>query len=918
MSTIESDSADNAAPDFVLDPSDPLYMLLSNSHDTKPDNPFDFSFPMDLEFNDPSLSVFVDPNALFIDGKAPVYSTPTVPLQPQDLLNPSYPFSFSSPTLSSTSASADESLPGLSPSSPGSSLSTRASPAAPAAARWTADAVSPFFSQTNGPFVAPFQSQLAVQQPVPPTPSPPPPIHTTQGPQTHVINTVVAGRPKTSHTTIERRYRTNLNARIQSLRAAVPALRILDQNNKSDDYKVDDRGYIDGVKVARKGSKANVLGKAVEYIRVLKRREVRLRREQDGLRTLICGFPGGQNILTEWEIEWMKKFGGPEKDEIDCEGIEEASDDEDGDGDGEDDGDTSERARKKPKVEASKKEKRRIAPAAPILAGPGGEIPVAAPGVVLEKRKRGRPRKIQPNVPAPITPAAPVLLTDPGQQAIVVPSMTSQVAQPQQYLLAVFALFSFFNSPLTSTSQPPSHHHTHQGSVLSHATPPSFSAQPAIGWTWNDALQIVHLFASLAVFVSIVIPWITVPRKAYQSRLMQLTPFASLIYQGHASPLRETSDLPTPPDSSNVSDSGSEADSSSTEYTVRATKKVSNPLIDALSSRGAADEFDNLLSALNISTGWFGMVLGSVGVFQAQNGSETRYERRAWTRLAELVVLCSEKISISVRWQVYNRLSHRLGSAGTEMASETLVSDLCTLALLAQSLPFSETRSQALWTRASGLAESVEISAYQRLVLGSMTVEGAMECLTTSKPLPGSSPIASLASSLLCKRLHSHASSLFIHCVSQGPESNFEFPSTEDSRTWSATLSYGRSLGGDIGMLSDTLAKVWQDGWFTLDIDDLKVDAANEDVLALLRATVLYSQVFASQFVPSPPPSPPRKAGGKESEADVVLHLRRVLGSNVFEESGESNLDGFSLEDARDRVVDMIVNLQRERRTRVG
>jgi len=74
------------------------------------------------------------------------------------------------------------------------------------------------------------------------------------------------GRPKTSHTTIERRYRTNLNARIQSLKAAVPALRILDPNSKSDEYAVDERGYIDGVKVARKGSKANVLGKAAEYI----------------------------------------------------------------------------------------------------------------------------------------------------------------------------------------------------------------------------------------------------------------------------------------------------------------------------------------------------------------------------------------------------------------------------------------------------------------------------------------------------------------------------------------------------------------------------------------------------------------------------------------------------------------------------
>ena len=41
---------------------------------------------------------------------------------------------------------------------------------------------------------------------------------------------------------------------------------------------LDARGYADGVKVARKISKANTLGKAAEYIRVLKRREARLER----------------------------------------------------------------------------------------------------------------------------------------------------------------------------------------------------------------------------------------------------------------------------------------------------------------------------------------------------------------------------------------------------------------------------------------------------------------------------------------------------------------------------------------------------------------------------------------------------------------------------------------------------------------
>ena len=95
----------------------------------------------------------------------------------------------------------------------------------------------------------------------------------------------VIGRPKTSHTTIERRYRTNLNARIQSLKDAVPALRVLETKEKAKKCQdspeadseekpeklawndmVDERGFVDGVKVARKISKANVLGKAAEYI----------------------------------------------------------------------------------------------------------------------------------------------------------------------------------------------------------------------------------------------------------------------------------------------------------------------------------------------------------------------------------------------------------------------------------------------------------------------------------------------------------------------------------------------------------------------------------------------------------------------------------------------------------------------------
>ena len=119
--------------------------------------------------------------------------------------------------------------------------------------------------QKNKPISYPSSSASSSPSPGPTTPT------SDSGSLAHTMQSIpgatVMPRPKTSHTTIERRYRTNLNARIQSLKAAVPALRVLDQNTTLEGDVVDERGYIDGVKVARKGSKANVLGKAVEYIR---------------------------------------------------------------------------------------------------------------------------------------------------------------------------------------------------------------------------------------------------------------------------------------------------------------------------------------------------------------------------------------------------------------------------------------------------------------------------------------------------------------------------------------------------------------------------------------------------------------------------------------------------------------------------
>ncbi|KAG6917610.1 hypothetical protein DXG01_001841 [Tephrocybe rancida] len=335
----------------------------------------------------------------------------------------------------------------------------------------------------------------AASTPPPTTPSPSSP--------SALAPSVPAPRPKTSHTTIERRYRTNLNARIQSLRMAVPALRVVDDReggkkrapNKvlvsGDPLKaggedvVDERGFVDGVKVARKCSKANVLGKAVEYIRVLKKREGRLKAEQSGLKSLIAGLVGGPALLREWEREWKEAFGGEEKDEV--EGEVDADGDDDEDDLDEDDDEEGGRKRKRGKVASpqqegaaqvkqEKKEKK-------IVLGPDGTVP--------EKRKRGRPRKVVP-LPAPSPPAEV-----PAEQV-------QQQGTQQQYLLATFALFSFFNSPLTSSSSTPTHVHT--GSVLNSSAVP-LAVDTTGGWSLSYYLQIFHLLVSVVVLLSCVSNW---------------------------------------------------------------------------------------------------------------------------------------------------------------------------------------------------------------------------------------------------------------------------------------------------------------------------------------------------------------------------------------------------------------------------
>ncbi|EIW77075.1 hypothetical protein CONPUDRAFT_168096 [Coniophora puteana RWD-64-598 SS2] len=918
---------------------------------------FDFSSLPDLDLTNGamamSMSMSVDPSALHFDNKAisqPEFGVPVTPQQqhqqpPQNMFAGGFPFTFS-PTLSTTSVSsnstADKSpipseppiqVPAPAPN-PGSDPNFDFTAALHAALNINPKLPIPRLMPSAAVAMQNQQPALSSASSTSSSPSPGPSTPPDSTGHFNAANanggaiampSAPAPRPKTSHTTIERRYRTNLNARIQGLRQAVPALRVLDPNTANADDVVDERGYIDGVKVARKGSKANVLGKAVEYIRVLKRRESRLIREQFGLRTLISGLPGGANLLGKWESEWVAKFGGPERDELTYADAEELSDDEDGDGDGEGDGeDAADAPRKRvrlapvkkeratPPVTSQQQQQRRIAPSAPV-------VPAEGLGTVPEKRKRGRPRKIQPGAPpaqtmgaAAAPGAAPVMLADPAMVQQLQMQQQAQQGQPQQYLLAVFALFSFFNSPLTSYTASSAHqqHHAHTGSVLSHSSPAQAHANataeklaPA-GMTWATAVQTVHLLASLLVIVSVVFPLL--PRRVRASRLARLIPFSGALRglstssapaPAVATPatsyesVSSRDELPTPPESPVVSGSESETEvEAESEAEGEAEAKPKDPITQALMRRGQADEKAALLDALNLAPGVFGAVRSALRAEDtARKGNATAPVNRAWARLGEVILLEGATMTAAAtRMRVYSRLSASSAGGASAAPSET-----ATAALLARTLPmpFARSRAERLWDAARTSARKGVVRACERLVLDTLLAEEAGAMLDALCARDGdksksantmTTPLDLLAIELVYERVRAHAAELFVERVmpessadtAAGTDGSDEKEQSEDDKRrekearderWRVTVAAARSLGGAPRALADAFERAWTLG--TLELAEL---------VALGRPAP--AAPSSSACSASAAPQAARNSGSKEDArvllAAVVLHRK--------------------------------------------
>ncbi|CAJ0632688.1 15105_t:CDS:2 [Entrophospora sp. SA101] len=99
---------------------------------------------------------------------------------------------------------------------------------------------------------------------------------------------------KVAHNVIERRYRNNINDRINELKSVVPALCHL---KTKDDDEVEE---IDGIPAARKLNKATILRKATEYIIYLKKANVKAKEDNDKLRKIIESLKGGIKLYNDY------------------------------------------------------------------------------------------------------------------------------------------------------------------------------------------------------------------------------------------------------------------------------------------------------------------------------------------------------------------------------------------------------------------------------------------------------------------------------------------------------------------------------------------------------------------------------------------------------------------------------------------
>lgn len=235
---------------------------------------------------------------------------------------------------------------------------------------------------------------------------------------------------------------------------------------------------------------------------------MRLRRESAGLRSLISGLVGGSALLARWDAEWLAKFGGEEADEV-----QDSDENDEGDEDGSDEDDEGGSGAPKKKVKVVKEKEIKPKKTPDDTTGAAGAGVIGPNGDVIGKRKRGRPRKVQPAPPVPVINGAAVI-----PSAVATGEQKPASQNGGTYLLGVFLFFSFFKSDGSSSSSASAYASaasTHAGTVLTASPYPnstafaaSLNAAANTGWTWVDFMHTLHTVISFLLLVALFLPFI--------------------------------------------------------------------------------------------------------------------------------------------------------------------------------------------------------------------------------------------------------------------------------------------------------------------------------------------------------------------------------------------------------------------------
>ena len=321
-------------------------------------------------------------------------------------------------------------------------------------------------------------------------------------------------------------------------------------------------------------------------------------------------------------------------------------------------------------------------------------------------------------------------------------------------------------------------------------------------------------------------------------------------------------------------------------------------------------------------------------------------------------------LSLYERVQIYRSVSRK---------SETSVSDLATLALLARSTTgvlsgLGRMKGCSIWGVLQDLASGSHpkpptLKINEKLVFETLSVDEALDRLALASASGDSwmkereneedgrmyTPLEVLGCLIVRERVKKHMGRLFVQVVAANAaarertitlvndEEEAEYREEEAARRM--TVDAARELGGTVERLGKAFERAWKT---TISVEDdellyfvgleeettSSVDDDDDEIKALFTALVLYRLAFGaitdlqqqrcdpSSTLLSPPPSPSSR--GSVKYARMLLELRKALGNRVFEdvvgvegEGGDGCCRALGLEDARDRVVDMIVDVER-------